>query len=144
MFLSGTQVNTIDAKGRLVLPAKFRLHLGPEVVITPGFERCLMVFTLEKWEELASKIDELPISNRKVRFLRRMILSGERVRPDKMGRILIPPHLREFAGLNRKVIIVGQGRWLELWDPERWESDVIGWVKERSDEFAQFVEDTGI
>jgi len=118
MFL-GTYQHRLDDKGRVTLPSKFRGNLGGEVVITKGFDRCLLLFPMPRWEELAAKLDALPLGIRDARRLRRKIFGGAHlVAPDRMGRVLIPADLREHAGIDHEVVIVGLRTYVELWAPD--------------------------
>jgi MraZ protein len=123
MFL-GRFERTIDGKGRLTIPSKYRADLGDRLVITRGEDRCLVVFPLSTWEERSEKISRLATTKSKVRNYRRRFFSeahdGE---PDDQGRILIPPHLREYARLDGGVVVTGLNDYLEVWNPTLWEAE---------------------
>lgn len=120
MFL-GQFEHTIDDKGRLTMPAKFRAGLAAGLVVTIGMDGCLFVFPRTKWEELASQIEALPITNPKARGLARLMFSSaDDSGMDRQGRILVPAHLRTYAGLEGDVVITGLNSRIELWHPERW------------------------
>ena len=122
MFL-GEFTHTIDDKGRLTIPAKFRGELAAGLVVTRGFDRNLMVFTLSEWEELARKINARPLSDESVRAFRRRVFSGAvDLVPDRQGRIVLPPYLREFAGIEDEVVIAGLFDYVELWSVEAWQT----------------------
>lgn len=120
MFL-GEYRHTIDEKGRLTIPAKFRGLLAG-MVVTRGFDRNLMAFSLEGWDELAARVKSLPWSDPSAREFRRRVFSGAvDLTPDRQGRVLLPPFLREFANINTDVVITGMLDHLEIWSSEAWE-----------------------
>lgn len=118
--------HAIDAKGRTSLPARYRdvLQAGGDLrlVVTPAlFDPCLKVYPMKAWEELEEKISALPEFDPNAVFLRRRFLSAAvECELDKQGRILVPPILREHAGLSKEVLWAGMGRTAELWSRERW------------------------
>ena len=118
-MLIGTYQHNIDAKGRVILPSKFREDLGEPFYITKGTEGCLFVLSGESWEELQNKINAMPIS--KAGNLQRFFFSSAtEVEPNLQGRVLIPEYLREFAGLTKEVTIIGAGGRVEIWDSKKW------------------------
>ncbi len=120
MFL-GEFVHTIDEKGRLTIPAKFRDDLAAGLVVTRGIDRCLAIYSLEEWEQLAGKVSALPMTDRGARAFRRLVFAGASdAIPDKQGRVLIPPSLREYAGLDGEVIVTGLYAYIEVWNPVSW------------------------
>lgn len=120
MFL-GEFEHTIDDKGRVAIPARFREELGERFVLTRGFEQCLQAFPRLMWDELSDKINRLPLANTQARSLRRILFSpAAEVEIDRQGRILIPQGLREYAGLAEEVLITGMNTYFELWSGERW------------------------
>jgi len=120
MFL-GEYIHTIDDKGRLTIPAKFRGLLAAGLVVTRGFDQNLMIFPLDGWQELAERIAQRPLSDEDVRAFRRRVFSGAvDLEPDRQGRILLPPYLRDFAGIDGEVIIAGMFNYVELWNTEAW------------------------
>jgi MraZ protein len=124
MFM-GKYNHTIDAKGRLIIPAKFREQLGEAFVITNGNDGCLNIYTEEDWETFLEKLQLLPTSNGDIRKIRRMLVSqAETVELDKQGRILVPTALRERAGLNKDVVLAGNIDKIEVWDKDRWEAEI--------------------
>lgn len=117
--MKGEYQHTLDAKGRLFIPAKLREQLGDSFVVTKGLDECLFAYPQEAWEKLEQKIRQLPMS--KSRSLQRFFLSSAAdVTVDRQGRIIIPPVLRSYAGLERDVVIIGVGERAELWDAQRW------------------------
>lgn len=124
MFL-GEYTHTIDDKGRLTIPAKFRGELAAGLVLTRGFDRNLMVYPMGEWEKLAQEIMARPVSDARTRDFRRRVFSGAvDLEPDRQGRILVPPYLREFAELTSEnkgeVVVVGMFNYIEIWSPEKW------------------------
>lgn len=122
-MLIGQYKHTIDNKKRLALPAKFRGELGGKVVITRGIENCLVVYTEKEWQIMSEKLGNLPISQIEARSFARIILAGAmEVQLDRLGRILVPDYLKEYAGLKKNVVICGLSNRLEIWDDEKWEA----------------------
>ena len=121
-MLIGEYRHTIDTKKRLAVPAKFRKDLGERAIITRGLENCLVVYTLGEWEKLAKKLEALPTSQADARNFARIMLSGAAdVELDKLGRILIPDYLKNYASLQKSVAILGLSNRIEIWDAEKWE-----------------------
>jgi MraZ protein len=121
MFL-GEYTHSIDDKGRLTVPAKFRGELAAGLVVTRGFDTNLMVFTLAGWEELAEKIAAKPLTDPSTRAFRRRVFSGAvDLAPDRQGRILLPANLRSFAELNSEAVIIGMYSYLEIWNADAWQ-----------------------
>ena len=122
-MLLGTHTPKLDDKGRVILPAKFRVDLGGGVVITCGQDRCLNVFATEEFEKVHERIREAPLTNKQARDFLRMFLSGASAeKPDGQNRITIPPALRTYAGLERELVVTGVGAHAEIWDAEAWNS----------------------
>ena len=122
-MLIGQYEHTIDNKKRLALPAKFRGELGDKIIITRGIEGCLAVYTQAEWKIMSDKLGALTISQAEARSFTRMILAGAmEVSLDKLGRILVPDYLKEYAGLKKNVVICGLSNRLEIWDAEKWET----------------------
>ena len=124
-MLLGQFSYTLDSKGRLTIPSRFREELTVEIVVTRGLDRCLTVYPIEVWREISRKVTSLPITDPRGRALRRVFFADAvDAELDKQGRVLIPDRLREYAGLDlsSEVVIVGLDRFIELWDPNRWES----------------------
>jgi len=120
MFL-GEFEHTLDDRGRITLPAKFRAELAQGVVITRGLDRCLFLFPMDQWVPLAERISALPLGKPSARALRRLLFSGASdVVPDRQGRILIPAYLREYANINGQVVITGLNTYIEVWSAEVW------------------------
>jgi MraZ protein len=120
MFI-GEYSHSIDPKKRLAVPSKFRDELKNKVVVTRGLDKCLFVYPLKVWEEIAGKLGTLPVGERDTRsFIRLMLAGAADVEADKQGRILIPDYLKSYAGLKKGVIIAGIFNRLEIWDETKW------------------------
>ena len=120
MFM-GEYNHTIDAKGRLIVPAKFREQLGEAFVITNGNDGCLNIYTREDWETFLEKLQFLPNNGDSRKLKRKLVAQANDVELDKQGRILVPPALREHAGLSKDVVLAGVIDKIEIWDKDRWE-----------------------
>ena len=122
MTFIGQYQHSIDAKGRLSIPAKFRDALGESFVITQGPDNCLFVYAMQDWKELEEKFKKLSFTKAKARAFSRLFFSGaDAVEADKLGRALLAGHLRNFAGLEKEVMVIGVGNRLEIWDLKRWQ-----------------------
>ena len=122
MFL-GRFEHSVDNKGRVAVPARFRDKLKGELIITRGNDRCLYLFTEDAWEPLAAKLNALPTGDADARNLRRAVFSAaEPVELDKQGRVMLPNHLLQYAGINGNVAIIGLGTYIEIWDQESWQA----------------------
>ncbi|MGN9018715.1 division/cell wall cluster transcriptional repressor MraZ [Lachnospiraceae bacterium HCP1S3_C3] len=141
MFM-GEYNHTIDAKGRLIVPAKFREALGDEFVVTRGLDDCLFVFPNEGWKVFEEKLSTLPVANKNARRFARFFLSGAAtVELDKQGRILIPTTLREYGALEKEVVFIGVANRVEIWSKERWENSA---VMDDMDEIAESMDELGL
>lgn len=121
-MLLGTYAPKLDDKGRVILPAKFRDDLSGGIVITRGQERCLYVFAQSEFEAFHERIRQAPVSSKQARDFLRLLLSGaNQERPDSQHRITIPPSLREYAGLDRDLTVVGAGNRAEIWSTAAWD-----------------------
>lgn len=121
MFMSEYN-HTVDAKGRLIIPSKFRETLGEEFVVTKGMDGCLFVYANKDWLDFEQKLTSLPLINKEARQFARFFLAGAaQVELDKQGRILVPANLRTFAGLDKDIVLVGVGSRIEIWSKENWE-----------------------
>lgn len=122
MFMSEYN-HTIDAKGRLIIPSKFREVLGEEFVVSKGMDGCLFVYANEDWDAFERKLSALPMTNKEARKFTRFFLAGAaQVELDKQGRILLPAPLRDFAGLDKDVVLVGVGNRIEIWSKDKYEA----------------------
>ncbi len=122
-MLLGTHTPKLDDKGRLILPAKFREQLASGVVVTRGQENCLFVFSAEEFARVSERIREAPLTSKQARDYLRVFLSGASDEvPDKQGRVTLPTMLREYASLNRDLVIIGVGTRAEIWDAKAWDN----------------------
>ncbi|MFH0780257.1 MAG: division/cell wall cluster transcriptional repressor MraZ [Parcubacteria group bacterium] len=122
MFI-GEYNYSVDDKGRLAVPAKFRSSLKTGAVVTRGIDNCLFVYSKTEWTTLAKKLSSLPISQANTRAFSRLMLAGAMdADMDKQGRIILPDYLRKYAGINKKTIIAGLYNRLEIWDEKKWNS----------------------
>lgn len=120
MFI-GEFEHSVDTKGRMAMPFRFRRELGKGAVITRGEDVNLVVYPKQQWDNLARKLAAIPMSNPKARTFARFILSGAlEVEFDRQGRILIPQFLREYAGVTSQAVVIGMYSTLEIWEPGRW------------------------
>ncbi|GAA1819775.1 division/cell wall cluster transcriptional repressor MraZ [Nesterenkonia flava] len=137
MFL-GTYTPRLDEKGRLILPAKYREELADGLVLTRGQERCIYVFSTAEFSNVHQQMRQAPLTSRQARDYIRVFLSGASDEtPDKQGRITIPPSLREYAGLDREVTVIGAGDRAEIWDSAAWNA----YLQEKESEFSSTDED---
>jgi MraZ protein len=143
MFL-GEYEHSIDDKGRLTIPAKFRDELESGVVITRGLDGCLWAFPRAEWEQLVEKIRTLPSTNRATRgFVRFMFAGAHDSIPDRQGRVLIPQKLREHAGITGETAVIGVMNRVEIWNPTRW-SEAFSRVEQDPDAIIAQLEELGI
>ena len=119
-MFSGEYNHTIDAKGRLIVPAKFREELGEAFYITNGNDGCLNIYTKEAWETVLEKLQALPNNEATRKLRRQLIAKANMVDVDKQGRIPVPTALRERAELKKDVVLAGVGEKIEVWDKDRW------------------------
>jgi len=120
MFI-GEYSATIDEKGRISIPAKFRTQLKAKVVVTRGLDNSLFLYTLDEWKKLAEKLASLPISTANTRAFSRLMLAGAMdCDLDKQGRIILPGYLKEFAKINKKLIFAGLYNRIEIWSDTLW------------------------
>jgi len=133
MFRGANKV-TLDAKGRMVMPTRYRERLlercDGKLVVTVDRDQCLLLYPLPDWEEIERKLMRLPTLNEQARRLQRLMVGhASDIEIDGHGRVLLPPKLREFAHLNRNAILIGQGSRFELWDEQRWDERRDEWLK---------------
>jgi MraZ protein len=133
----GTHTPRLDEKGRLILPAKFRDDLAGGVVITKGQERCLYVFPTAEFRRLAEQLESAPVTHKAARAYGRVFFASAHDEvPDKQGRVTIPGHLREYAGLDRVVAVIGASNRVEIWDQQAWDT----YLETSEDAFAEIEE----
>lgn len=120
MFI-GEYEHTLDEKKRVTLPKSFKTELGKKIVITRGLDSCLFIFSVASWKNIAEKLQQLSFTQADSRGFNRFLLSGAvEVEPDAAGRILIPDHQKQFAGLKRTVVFAGVSDRVEVWDALAW------------------------
>ena len=142
MFM-GEYNHTIDAKGRLIVPAKFREILGDNFIVTKGLDGCLFVYPNDECTRFEEKLKSLPLTNKNARQFTRFFLAGAAAcEVDKQGRILLPQVLREFASLEKDVVLVGVASRIEIWSRERWDESMNTYDGDM-DEVAENMESLG-
>ncbi|MCW2795812.1 division/cell wall cluster transcriptional repressor MraZ [Nocardioides sp.] len=140
MFFMGTYTPKLDEKGRLFLPAKFRDRLAEGLVVTQGQEKCLVVWPEDVFLQEAARAQATPMTSRGARDYARVLFAGaEEGTPDKQGRISIAPPLREYAALQRDVVVIGVMDRIEIWDPARWQE----YSTAAQEKFAELDEEPG-
>lgn len=138
LFRGVTNLN-LDAKGRLAMPARYRERLsdtcGGRLVVTVDRDGCLLIYPLPEWERIEHALMARPNMDKQVRRLQRLLLGhATECEPDGQGRILLPSPLREFAGLDKRAVLVGQGNKFELWDEDTWTAQRDAWLQEEGEE----------
>lgn len=119
----GEYQHTVDPKGRVIIPSKFRDELGEKFIVTKGLDNCLFAYSPDEWKSLESKLKALPFTDKDVRaFVRFFFAGAAECEVDKQGRILIPQNLREYAALEKDIYVIGVSARVEFWDKSRWES----------------------
>nr|WP_330409987.1 division/cell wall cluster transcriptional repressor MraZ [Faecalimonas umbilicata] len=143
-MLTGEYNHSIDSKGRLIIPAKFREILGDSFVITKGLDNCLFVYPDNEWKLFEEKLRTLPLTNKNARTFTRFFL-GSAVEGvlDKQGRVLISSALRDFAGLEKEVVLVGVLDRVEIWDKAKWDESNAE-VEANMDDIAGHMEELGL
>lgn len=122
MFV-GEYQHSLDPKGRIILPAKFRDAFSDGLVMTRGFENCIFIFSQAEWPKVEDKLRSLAMLKKQARMLSRFFFSGSAEEaPDKQGRVMIPENLRKHAELGKEIVIIGVANRLEIWSKENWES----------------------
>lgn len=142
-MFSGEYEHTIDDKGRLTIPAKFRAKLAEGLFVTRGLDGCLFVLPPDAWEALSEKVASLPLAQGSARLFSRMIYSGTECKLDKQGRILLPPPLREHADIDSEAVVIGVNSRLEIWSKKRWQ-ELITRMEEESGLIAEQLASLGI
>ncbi len=143
-MLIGEYRHTIDPKKRIAVPATFRRLVGRKVVITRGLDTCLFVYPLKQWEKMVEKLSKLSMGQADTRGFNRFMLAGAvESAVDSMGRILIPDFLKEFAGLQVKVVLAGVSDRIEIWDEARWREHVAK-IEKQADVLAEKLGEIGV
>lgn len=121
-MLIGEYAHALDDKGRLTVPSKFREGLGAHFILTVGLDGCLSCYPFPEWEKFSERLKQLPLTNRDARAFVRLLLAGAtEVELDRQGRILVPPRLREAAGIQGDAVLVGLTTRVEVWASDRWQ-----------------------
>ncbi|HEB59927.1 MAG TPA: transcriptional regulator MraZ [Gammaproteobacteria bacterium] len=139
---------SLDTKGRMAIPARYRERLESvcqgQLVITVDRDHCLLLYPLREWEIIEHKLVALPSLNPQARRLQRLLIGhATECELDANGRILVPPPLREFAGLDKRVVMIGQGNKFEIWDEERWNTRRDEWLSETTEEDLELPDELG-
>lgn len=130
MFI-GEYTHTIDDKGRVAIPMKFRGEIAHGAVVTRGLDNCLFLYPKHEWEKLSDKLGSLPMSKANTRaFVRLMLAGAMEVELDTQGRTVIPDYLRQYAGVKKNIVVAGVLNRLEIWDAHAWEKYKAGTEKE--------------
>jgi len=142
LFRGINKIN-IDVKGRLAIPTRFRERLrdccASELVVTVDPDRCLLIYPLPEWNEIEQVLMKLPTFNESARILQRLLVGhATEVEMDGQGRVLLPTPLREFAGLQKQTVMIGQGARFELWDEVRWTEKQESWLEKADMEQLKF------
>jgi MraZ protein len=142
----GEYLHSIDRKGRLILPAKFReaakAHFIEKFFVTRGLDKCLFMFSEEEWRSQESKFKAISFTKQQARTFNRLYFSGAvEVSPDKQGRILLPQYLKDFAQIKRDVMIVGVSNRIEIWAKDKWQ-EFYGSSRQSFEEIAEKLMDT--
>ena len=120
MFI-GEYAHSVDAKGRVIMPVKLREDIGEKFIVTKGLDGCLFAYSQEEWNNFEQKLKSLPLTNKNARDFVRFFLSGAvECEIDKQGRFLIPANLRNYAVLEKEIVIIGVGTRIEIWDRKEW------------------------
>ena len=143
-MLLGEFKHSIDEKGRVAVPAKFRHAFQGGAIITRGLDHCLFIFSLSEWENLAKKINDLPLAQANSRAFSRLMLAGAMdVKVDVQGRVLVPDYLREYAGIKKQVVVAGVYNRAEIWDETAW-NEYKARTESASNEIAEKLGELGI
>ena len=138
----GEYNHTVDTKGRLIVPSKFREQLGDEFVVTKGLDGCLFVYSKSEWENIEEKFRNVPLTTKDARKFARFFFAGAAsCEVDKQGRILLPVVLREYAGIEKDVVSVGVFNRVEIWDKDKWQESNS---YDDMDEIAEHMADLGL
>ena len=142
MFI-GEYQNSIDAKGRVIIPSKFREELGFRFILTKGLDSCLFIYSMEEWKKFEDKLKDLPVASKEARaFVRYFFSSAVECEIDKQGRLTIPQHLREHANIDKELVTIGVMSRVEIWSRQEW--DQYGDAAMDSDAIAGKMAELGI
>lgn len=144
IMLIGEYTHSIDEKNRLSLPAKFRNLMGKKIVVTPGLDQCLFVFTQKEWEKIQDKLNQSSLLQADNRSFNRFMFAGAvEAEVDSIGRILIPDFLRDHANLKSKVVVIGVSSRVEIWNEKTW-SEYKKVVEKQADTLAEKLGQVGV
>ncbi|MFN5745189.1 MAG: division/cell wall cluster transcriptional repressor MraZ [Methylococcaceae bacterium] len=148
MFRGVSAIN-LDDKGRMAVPTRYRAELGDccdnQIVITVGLDKCLLVYPLPEFEEIERKLVKLPALNKKAKRLQRLLIGhATECEMDGQGRFLIPEPLRRFAGLDKRIVLIGQGNKFEVWDEDSWTKARDEWIDEEQSDDAELPPELGM
>ena len=138
MLFRGVAELNLDAKGRMAIPSRYRERLserceGQLVATIDTGERCLLLYPLPEWEAIERKLDALPTFNPQARRVQRLLMGhASDVDMDGNGRLLLPPPLRQYAGLEKRIVLIGQGKKFEIWDEDLWQQKRDEWLAEET------------
>ncbi|MDP2350664.1 MAG: division/cell wall cluster transcriptional repressor MraZ [Chloroflexota bacterium] len=142
-MFTGEYRHAVDVKGRIAVPARFRAQLDGGAVVARWLDTCLAIFPMAAWEELATKVGSLPMTDPNARLLQRQLFAGAfETEIDRQGRVLVPQGLRAFAGLEDEAMVLGSREHAEIWAPARW--DTYSESLNDPDAFAQAIAGLGI
>ena len=140
----GEYQHTVDIKGRVIIPSRFREGLGEKFILTKGLDNCLFAYSCDEWSNLEARLKTLPLSSKDARAFIRFFFSGAtECEVDKQGRILIPSNLRSYAVLDKDIYIIGVSTRVEIWDKVKWEN-YSGDENISADKIAEKMEQLGI
>lgn len=143
-MLIGEYTHSIDDKNRISLPAKFRTEMGKKIVVAPGLDQCLFVFTLKEWQKIEEKLNQSSLLQANNRSFNRFMFAGAvEVEVDSIGRILIPDFLRDRAGIKSKVVVIGVSSRLEIWNEKTW-NEYKKVVEKQADTLAEKLGQVGV
>ncbi|MFZ2522957.1 MAG: division/cell wall cluster transcriptional repressor MraZ [Minisyncoccia bacterium] len=143
MFI-GEYTHSIDDKNRISLPAKFRVSLGKKIVVTPGLDNCLFVFTQKEWQKIEERLNQSSLLQADNRSFNRFMFAGAtEAEVDSIGRILIPDFLRDRAGLKNKVSVIGVSNRVEIWNEKTW-AEYKKVVEKQADTLAEKLGQVGV
>ena len=143
-MLIGEYKHTLDPKKRLSIPSKWREDLGKTLIVTRGLDNCLFVYPQTQWQRITQKVSELPLGQADTRSFNRFFLSGAvEVEVDTVGRILVPDFLKDFAGLQTKVVLAGIYDRVEIWAENKWE-DYKRRIEGQADQLAEKLGEIGV
>lgn len=143
MFI-GEYTHSVDQKGRIAVPAKFRLELTRGAVITRGLDNCLFIYTKKEWQKLADKMTAAPLGQKNSRAFARLMLAGAMdVELDVQGRVVIPEYLRKFAAIQKQAVVAGLYNRIEIWDEAKWQAYKTS-TEKNSEDIAERMGELGV